>query len=398
MKVLQVNSFFSAGGPPRIMNGIYTTLKQNGHDCKIAAARESIIVDEDSISIGNKRRTMINAFEARILDNDGFTAKKATRQLIERIEAYDPVVIQIHNLHGYYINIEILFDYLKACGKPIVWTMHDCWPITGHCPHFAKVKCERYKNGCYSCPLKKEYPSSYGFDHSKQNWERKKAAFTKVPNMTIVCVSQWLEQIIQESFLKEYKTKVIYNGIDLNVFKRTDSDFRKKYNLGNKRILVGVALHWGEKKGLLDYIELAKMLNEEYKIILVGLSEGEVKDLPHNIIPIPPVKDDRTLAEIYSASDLCLNLSYEETFGLTTIEALACDTPVITYDKTAVPEVARMYNAPVVRAGCLEELKEAIEKHFILNINKKKYDVACFEQEKQYQQYCTLYKELTEKK
>ncbi len=398
MKVLQINSFFSVGGPPRIMNGIYDTLKENGHECRIAAAREKMIYPQDSIQIGSGRSVYVNALKARLLDDDGFSAKKATRILIGEIERYDPDVIQLHNLHGYYINVEILFDYLKQRGKPVVWTLHDCWPVTGHCPHFTMVKCDRYKDGCFCCPQKKEYPASYVLDRSKQNWERKKAAFTGVSNLTIVCVSQWLESVVNNSYLKEYKTQVIYNGIDLNHFKKTNGDFRKQYHLEGKRVLLGVAQHWVARKGLYDYIKLAQSLDDRYRIVLVGLTAGEVKNLPENIIPIPPLSNDDKLAEIYSACDLCLNLSYEETFGLTSVEALACGTPIIAYDLTAVPEVAKLFNAPVIHTGDIETLKGVIEERFARHISSESYDVSQFEEITQYQNYRNLYKELIELK
>ena len=395
MKVLQINSFFSAGGPPRIVKGVYDTIIRNGDECLLASSREEPIQGMNVYRIGNSLTTYACAIGSRIFDNDGFSAKKATRQLVRKIEEYDPDIIQIHNLHGYYINIEILFEYLKRCRKPVVWTMHDCWAATGHCPHFTMVRCGRYLTGCHHCPQKTEYPSSYVFDRSKENWERKKTAFTNVPNMTIVCVSQWLESIMKASYLQEYPTKVIYNGIDLQPFKRTESRFREEHNLTGKKILTGVALHWVARKGLNDYIQLAKELDDSYRVVLVGLSEGEVKDLPDNIVPIPPVSDDRKLAEIYSASDLCLNLSYEETFGLTSVEALACGTPIITYDLTAVPEVSRMFKAPVVHAGDIDALKAEIVHHFeIRSLDFQTYDVSRFEQAAQYQKYYDLYKEL----
>ena len=151
MKVLQINSFFSVGGPPRIMNGIYTTLKENAHDCLIAAARERILFPEDSIRIGTPIGVNKNAVLARIFDNDGFNAKYATKQLINQIKAYNPDVIQIHNLHGYFINIELLFDYIRSSNIPVVWTLHDCWSLTGHCAYFSFVNCNKWKEQCFNC-------------------------------------------------------------------------------------------------------------------------------------------------------------------------------------------------------------------------------------------------------
>lgn len=400
MKVIQINSHYSVGGPPRIMNGIYASLKREGHDCKIAAARESVVFSEDSILFEKPWEIKVNAIKSRLYDNEGFNAKCATKRLINRISDYNPDIIQIHNLHGYYINIEYLLDYLKQMGKPIVWTLHDCWPVTGHCPHFTMAKCEKYKYGCSKCPLKKEYPASVFFDNSKKNWEKKKRVFSEIPNLTIVCVSEWLKEIVKQSFLSDYPARVIYNGVNLKPFKKTDSDFRKRIDAEDKVLLLGVAMHWLPRKGLYDYIKLAGELDDSFRIVLVGLEEGEVKGLPSNIIPIGPVNSDLELARIYSACDICLNLSYEETFGLSSVESVACDTPIISYDQTAVPEVARFFNTPIVNAGDIEGIKEQVR--IVLTEKKQgKYsngwaDVSIFDEEKQYEKYVMLYKELTD--
>lgn len=398
MKVLQINSFFTVGGPPRIMNGIYDTLKEQGIECRIAAAREKMYAPEDSIRIGTGFSVKLNAILARIFDNEGFSAKRATKKLIKQIEEYDPDIIHLHNLHGYYINIEMLFDYLKKCNKKIVWTLHDCWAMTGHCPHSSMVKCDKWLNGCYQCPLKKDYPSSYVLDRSGKNWKRKKEIFNGVPNLTLVCVSKWLESVVKKSFLSNYGTKVIYNGIDLSSFKSVDSDFRSKYGIEDKKVLLGVAMRWLPRKGLDDYRKLAEQLDENTVIVMVGLTAEECKNMPSNIIGVPPTNNDTELAEIYSAADICLNLSYEETFGLTSVEALSCGTPIVTYDQTAVPEVSNMFNMPVVHAGDIGALLDAIKSIPRKNesMQTAKIDLSCFEQKYLYQEYLKLYKDLSE--
>lgn len=397
MKVLQINSFFSVGGPPRIVNGIYGILRKESIECKIAAARELPYVEDDSIRIGSKLMVYKNAIQSRLFDNEGFNAKKETRKLIKEIIEYDPDIIHLHNLHGYYINVEILFEYLKKCGKPVVWTFHDCWPMTGHCPHFTMMKCNKWMSGCYQCPMKKDYPSSMLLDHSKQNWIKKKEVFTGVSDMTIVCVSKWLQNLVRQSYLSEYDTKVIYNGIDLQPFKPVNSDFRARYGLEEKKILVGVAMHWIPRKGLEDYRKLATVLDDDTIIVLVGLTAEQCKTMPPNIIGVPATNDDEELAAVYSAADICLNLSYEETFGLTSVEALACGTPIITYDQTAVPEISEMFGMPVIKAGDIDTLAEVIE-----NTPKKhapvQYDVSFFEQEKKYTEYVELYRELVNRR
>lgn len=398
MKILQINSFFSEGGPPRIVKGIHDIVIENGDECLLAAARANPVPGMDVYRIGNKWTTYCCALSSRILDNDGFVAGRSTKKLISRIREYDPDIIHLHNLHSYYMQVEELFRYLKECGKPVVWTLHDCWPMTGHCPHFTMAKCDRYKTGCYQCSQKTSFPASYGLDQSRRNWKRKKTAFSGVPRMTLVPVSQWLDSVVKESFLKDYPTRVIYNGLDLKPFRHIESDFREQHGLEGKKLILGVALHWTEKKGLRDYFRLAELLDDSYRIVLVGENGDGVKAYSDNIVSIEPVYDDNKLAEIYSACDLCLNLSYEETFGLTSVESLACGTPIITYDQTAVPEIARKFGAPVVHAGNLDELKKAIENHFGQETPDTSFDVSCFDEKVLYRQYYDLYKELLEKK
>ena len=339
MKVLQINSFFSVGGPPRIMNGIYDTLREQGHECKIAAAREDFYAPEDSWRIGSDFGVKINGVMARVFDNEGFNAKAATKKLIAEIEKYDPDIIHLHNLHGYCINVEILFDYLKKANKKVFWTLHDCWSFTGHCAHFTIAKCDKWQTKCENCPQKQVYPSSKVLSRAESNFERKKAAFTGVGDMTIITPSKWLADLVKKTFLKEYPVKVIHNGIDTSIFKPTESDIRVKYGLENKKIIIGVAQNWGESKGLGDFIKLSEMLDDTYKIVLVGLTDKQVSELPDKILGITRTKNATELAQWYTAADVFVNPSREETFGLTTVEAMACGTPVIVYKGTACEEI-----------------------------------------------------------
>lgn len=398
MKVLMINSFFSVGGPPRVVKGIYDSLIENGDECLLAAARERQLPEMNTLKIGTSLTVYLAALFSRLFDCEGFCAKNATKRLIKKIKEYDPDIIHLHNLHGYYINVEILFKYLKESKKPVVWTMHDCWPATGHCPHFTMVKCDKWKTGCYSCPLKKDYPASFLIDRSKKNWEEKKKIFNGVPNLTIVCVSKWLEGVIKQSYLSGYDTAVIYNGIDLTPFKPVESDFREKYNIKDKKVLVGVAMHWVRRKGLDDYIKLAKCLDDDTVIVLVGLTDEQAKSMPNNIIGIAATNSDNELAKIYTAADICLNLSYEETFGLTSVEALACGTPIITYDQTAVPEISNMFGMPIVKAGDINALAAIIRQHPKKQDSAQpiKVDLSCFEHKNQYREYLNLYRELLE--
>lgn len=389
MKVLQINSFFSVGGPPRIVNGIYDTLKEQGHECKIAAAREAFYAPEDSWRIGSGLDVKFNGVMARIFDNEGFNAKKATRELVKRIEEYDPDIIHLHNLHGYCINVEILFDYLKRADKKVFWTLHDCWAFTGHCAYFSMSGCDKWQTKCFICPQKHSYPASLLFSNAERNFERKNSMFTGVRDMTIVTPSQWLVDLVGRSFLKEYPVKVVHNGIDTSVFKPTESDIRGKYKLENKKIVLGVAQVWDKRKGLDDFIKLSKVLDESYKIVLVGLSEKQVAQLPDNIIKITRTKNATELAQWYTAADLFVNTTYEDNYPTVNLEAQACGTPAVTYRTGGSPESVPASH--VVGQGDIDALVSLI-KEICSKDSPEVKDASNYERKTRYAEYIELYR------
>ena len=260
-------------------------------------------------------------------------------------------MIWLHNIHGYYLHVGLLFDYLKTCGKEIHWTLHDCWAFTGHCAYFDMVGCEKWKTGCHHCPQKKEYPASAGLDGSCKNYEEKKRLFTGIPNLTLRVPSYWLKKRVQAGFLQEYPVEVVYNTVDRNVFKPTPGDFRKKYGLEGKRILLGVASVWDKRKGLDDFLALGKMLDESYQIVLIGLTQSQIDQLPRNIRGLPRTNSLAELVQAYSEADLFLNPSAEETFGMTTLEALYCGTEAIVYQDTACEEIVEAFGGLAVPKG-----------------------------------------------
>jgi len=250
-----------------------------------------------------------------------------------KLSVLNPAIIHIHNLHNSYINLPLLFRFIRKKNIDIVWTFHDCWPITGHCPHFLMTKCDKWKTGCHECPSYKEYPSSI-VDNSECMWKLKKKWFLGVENMTIVAPSQWLANLVKQSFLKDYPIKVINNGIDLSVFQPTCSNFRKEYSIPDEKyIVLGVAFEWGVRKGLDVFVELAGRLDvERFQIVLVGADNKTDEQLPSCVISIHRTQNQQELAKIYSAADVFINPTREEVFGLVNVEALACGTPGITFD------------------------------------------------------------------
>lgn len=391
MKILQINSVCGVGSTGRIAANLYKILENQGHECKIAYGRGSAPDDINSIKIGSNLDTYYHIFKTRVFDKHGFESVNATKKFIEEVKEYDPDIIHLHNIHGYYINIEILFNYLKEANKPVVWTLHDCWAFTGHCSYFDYVGCNKWKNGCYNCEQKGEYPSSKILDKSKWNYEKKKELFTSVKNMTIVTPSKWLADLVKESFLGKYRVEVINNGIDLDIFKPTKSDFRKKYNLEDKFIILGVASDWTNRKGLNYFIELSKVLEDKYKIVIIGVDNNKKNKLPSNIISINRTNDAKELAEIYTSADVFINPTLEDNFPTTNIEALACGTPVITFNTGGSVESVDENTGKVVEKYDVNGLVKAIKTLKVDRLECLNKAKLFFNKNKKFEEYVSLY-------
>lgn len=329
MKVVQINIFpnFSTGN---IMMNIHKKLQQNNIESYVVWGRGREAKDEYEIYMNDKLGVYYHVIYSRLTDKTGFASKKSTIKLINKLDEIRPDIIHLHNIHGYYINIELLFNYIKKHNIEVIWTLHDCWAFTGHCAYFDYVGCNKWIKGCYKCPQLNRYPISFK-DNSKDNFLKKKELFSNV-NMTIITPSNWLANLVNKSFLNAYKTKVIYNGVDSKIFHYVKSNFRIDNNLENKKIILGVASTWDERKGLKDFIKLAEIIDSKTVIVLVGLNDKQISLLPNNIIGIKKTTNVKELVEIYSSADIFFNPTYDDNFPTTNIEALLCGIPIITYD------------------------------------------------------------------
>ncbi len=372
MKILMINVTCGTGSTGRICTDLAETLEKKGHIVKIAYGRDEVLekYKKYAIKIGNDFDIKMHVLKARLMDASGFGSKRVTSQFIEWIKLFDPDVIHLHNIHGYYINIEILFQYLKICGKKIIWTLHDSWAFTGHTPYCDVINCHKWEICCDKCELLKEYPKSL-FDFSKRNWIKKSILFKGIPEMTIITPSEWLQSLLKNSFLKKYRTLVINNGINTKVFFNRNSKIFEKYGIKDKFIILGVSSVWDNMKGLNDYLKLSKMLDERCKMVLVGLTLKQIKNLPKNIVGIERTENIDELAMLYSEANLFLNLSYCENYPTVNIEALACGTPVLTYNTGGSPEIVFKYGGIVVEKGNILGIKQEIK-----NIIKNKIQVS----------------------
>ncbi len=380
MKILEINQV-NFGSTGHIMLQIADLATKKGHEviCSFYARRNKD-KDKNCIYIGNKVSHNIHKKLYRKTGNNGCYSKISTWNFLRKVKKFDPDLIHIHNLHNCYINLPMLFDYIKKNNKKVVWTLHDCWSFTGQCPYFTAVGCEKWKTGCHDCEQINRYPSC-SVDRTDKMWNRKKEWFTGVQNLTIVTPSQWLADLVKQSFLKDYPVKVINNGINLDVFKPTESDFRTKHNLEDKKIILGVASVWEVRKGLDVFIELSKRLDDRYKIVLVGTNDEVDKKLPEGIISIHRTSNQKELAELYTAADVFFIPTREDNFPTVNMESLACGTPVLTFNTGGSPEMVDEATGVVL----MNEDIASVEQAVISMCESGKYSKeACTERAKQY--------------
>ncbi len=397
MKVLFINTVCGRSSTGRIIRDIDCLLRENGDESLCLYGRYTAPDDMQSVKIETDCGNRLHALCSRLFDRQGFASKKATKKAIKAIEKYKPDVIHLHNLHGYYLNLPILFGYLNKADIPIVWTMHDCWNYTGHCVYYDFVGCDKWMTECHHCPKKSTYPSSLFIDSSRRNFRDKKRSFTSVKNMTVVTVSDWLKGEVEKSFLAKYPIKRIYNGIDRSVFKPTFGDVKKKLGIEGKYMILGVADRWSERTGLDYFFRLSKELKSDEAMVMIGFKKEEMKNIPENIIAMERTDSVEQLVELYSAADIVLNPSYEQTFGLVTAEAMACGTPVIVLDATASPELVDSTCGRVVAKGDYEGLKKAISdlKEHPLNSSDCVARTELFDKRKRYLEYINLYHQVS---
>lgn len=360
MKVLIVNAV-PYGSTGRIMFDIADSLKKEGHQvmCTTGFTWKGCKRDDFFITSNIIQKTF-HTYMARVTGYVGGFSFVPTWKLIRKIKKNNTEVIHMHNMHGWFVNFPMLFDYIKRKNIRVIWTFHDCWPFTGHCPHYTMISCEKWKKGCSRCQQYKSYPKTF-FDFSKKIFKFKKNNFTGIKNLTIVTPSEWLASEVKQSFLKDYNVKVINNGINLSVFKPTESDFRRKYIVEDKYIILGVAYDWDERKGLDVFIELSKKLDVRFQIVLVGTNDEIDKQLPKNIISIHRTQNQQELAEIYTAADVFANPTREDSFPTVNMEALACGTPVVTFNTGGSPEIIDESCGLVTKEKTAESMAEAIK-------------------------------------
>lgn len=394
MKVLQINTVYGQGSTGRIAQSLHDACLERGIDCLCAHRCASAL--PDSVAISSKWDSRIHGWWARLTMFKGTGSFWKTLKFLKKVKKYHPDVIHLHNLHGSYVNLPLLFRYIKKHRVAVVWTLHDCWAFTAICSHFAMAGCDQWKYGCRRCPQRKALSAS-PLELTKGVWRAKRRWFTGVPKLAVVTPSRWLADLTRASFLKEYPVKIINNGIDLGVFTPVEGDFREKNGLLGKKLILGVAFDWGPRKGLDVFAALAARLPADYQILLVGTDDTVDARLPENVMTVHRTADQRELAVIYTAADVFVNPTREDTYPTVNMEALACGTPVITFRTGGSPEIIDE------TCGCVVESEDvdALERQILRVCRERPYSPeAClkrakmFDRNDRFREYIHLYEEM----
>ena len=403
MKIAHINMTHN-GSTGRIMLQIADTVRQAGHEAKTYAPmifsrvkKQPPLMQPGHYTWGTLAESAIHYYAGSFLGINGMLSRSGTKRLLQDLDSFQPDVIHLHNLHNFCVNLPMLFRYIKRNRIKVVWTLHDCWSFTGHCPHFVMAGCEKWKTGCYSCPSHRSYPRSY-VDDSRRMYRAKKRWFTDVENLTLVTPSQWLADLTRQSFLGCYPVKVIHNGIDLSVFRPVENDFKIRHQCAEQKLILGVAFGWSNRKGLDVFKQLAERLDsDKYRIVLVGTDERIDRELPANILSIHRTASQQELAELYTAADVLVNPTREDTFPTVNMEALACGTPVITFRSGGSPEIPDETCGTVVAVDDVD----AMEREILRVCTQTPYSTeAClkrarqFDMDEKFREYTELYEAL----
>lgn len=402
-KVVGINVVCN-GSTGKIMKEIQKKATSKGYETISLYGRRKGYNDLNSKKFGNNLSLLFHVFVTFIFNKHNHASFFQTKKMVKFLKKYNPDIIHLHNIHGYYLNNEVLFNYLNNEFKgKVIWTLHDCWTFTGHCSHFDYIKCNKWKKECNNCPQKGVYPYSWFFDTSYKEYENKKRLYTNIKDLTIVVPSKWLKSKVEQSFFKDKKCIVINNGVDLNLFKpNVDENIYTKYNIPkDKKIILGVASVWTEKKGYNTFLELSKMISENEIIIMVGLTKRQKNNLPNNIIGIERTENVNDLVSIYSMADIFVNPTLEDTYPTTNLEAIACGTPVISYDTGGCKEQITKSVGKVVSikdcANLLKEIKTFLSEDFKTNKFDNKSIICKMDSNKKYEEYIELYENINKK-
>lgn len=390
--LFQLNATANWGSTGRIAEAIGLAAQKRGWQCYMAYGRHANPSALELIKVGDPLNPYFHYLQSRVFDREGLGSGTATSRVVWLLDKLAPDVVQLHNIHDHWLNYRILFEYLNATPDiKVVWTFHDCWAFTGHCFHFAQVGCRKWRHECGSCPLSKVYPKSM-VDRSQRNFQLKRELFAGCDNLTVVACSQWMSDLVRDSFLGDKRIEVLYNGVDINVFAPIERRcFSEYYHI------LAVSNGWNSEKGLYDILELRGLLPEEFEITVVGLSSDQIASLPNGITGIGRVACTGDLVKLYNEADVLVNTSHADTFPTVNLEALSCGTPVVTYATGGSPEAVDAWTGIIVPCSDVQAMAKAL--FWLKNTPLSRSDcrrraLKYFDKDKCFDKYIDLYEDI----
>lgn len=353
-RALLINAVCGIRSTGRICTDLAAGLEQDGYEVKIAYSRETVPSEyaRYAVKIGNQRDVYWHALMTKAFDDRGRWSRRATAKFLQWADEYDPDLLWLHNIHDYVIHLPMLFHWIKSRpAMQVKWTMHDCWAFTGTCMHFVTYGCDQWKTECKECPKTRSRGRLPLVHKENLSFLQKKELFTGISKLTVITPSRWMADLVKESFMKEYPVEVVPNTVDTSVFHPLSSDFRQRYHLEKKYIILGVASAWSQDKGLFDFYRLADELDDRFQIVLIGLTKKQRKSTPSKILSFERTNSKQELVEIYSAADVFFNPTYADTFPTVNLEAEACGTPVVSYRTGGAPETVSRPDSAVIAQG-----------------------------------------------
>lgn len=399
MRVFQLNTYCGIKSTGRIALDIARLVEADGGECRIGYGVPGIAPEAQPYAcrVGAPWERKLHGAMRKLLDAEGYGSVLGTTGLIRDMERFDPDIIHLHNLHGCYLNLPMLFHALQQMHKPVLWTLHDCWPFTGHCAYFDACGCERWLEECHDCPQQRAYPVCIGLDGSRRNYRMKKRIFTQLDRLTFAAPCEWMAGRLRASFLGRYPVRVILNGVNREIFQPTPGDLRSRYGLERMRVVLSVASEWDERKGLRYLTQAAREMGENYRFVVIGLEQTQIDSLPQGMLGLTRTRDTAELAAWYTAADCLANPTLEDNMPMVNLEALACGTPVAVFRTGGCPEALDESCGCVVEKGDVTALCGAIAR---LCNTKPSLNAAClhraalFDAQDTFRAYLSLYKEL----
>lgn len=392
-RLLQLNVTANWGSTGKIAEGIGLAAIRRGWESTVAFGRYVNPSASKLIKVGEQRDVYLHYARSRFLDGEGLGSRSATKRLVDQIKELAPDIIQLHNIHDHWLNYPLLFEYLATTDTPVVWTFHDCWAFTGGCSHFENAGCFKWREECDKCCQQRRWSA----DRSRRNFTLKKELLGALQGrLTVVGVSEWLRNYVAQSFLGDCRLEVINNGVNTQVFSQAQVN-------GAKPMVLGVSNVWPPSKGLADFVELRKLLSPDIEIVLVGLTEKQIRDLPEGIKGVQRTSSVEELVNLYREAAMFVNPTHNDSFPTVNLEALACGTPVVTYRTGGSPEAVDENTGIVVDKGDVRALASAIKKVIgnpsaFSSENCRRRAEACFNRDVQFGKYIDLYESILSEK